>query len=117
MTDEDIKKLRGVVKEEVNGALGPIDKKLTKIDKRLSGVEGQLNNPEHGLGRVNGKLDALWDQTMRVTEKLEEVQETFDSHTAMLKKTSENIGRLDKRVKTVESHLGVSAPPELSIIS
>lgn len=109
MTDKDIKRFRGVVKEEINLALEP-------VNDRLAGVEAQLNNPKTGLRRINEKLEALWDQTKLLTEGFEEVKDTLDSHTVMLKKTSENIERLDDRVTTAESHLGISTPPELSII-
>lgn len=50
MTSDDLNQIRGVVKEEVNTALEPVVK----------------------------KLDALWDQTVKLTEGMTEVQEKLD---------------------------------------
>ncbi len=90
MTDKDISKLRGVVKEEL--------KPVTK------------------------RLDALWEQTGKLTEDMTEVKDTLRSHSAALKRielkvtnSTENIQKLDKRLTTVESKTGIAAPPELTI--
>lgn len=95
MTDDDLKQIRGVVKEEVNVALEPVVK----------------------------KLDALWDQTIKLTGDLTEVQEKQDSHTVALKKIvtnteadKENIVKLDKRAHELENQAGIVPPPELTIL-
>ncbi len=95
MTNDDIKKIRGAVKEEINVALKPI----------------------------NRKLDILWDQVEKVTFGIDEVKETLDTHTSVLKRMetklenhSDDIHKLDRRVVTLENNNGVVAPPELTII-
>ena len=101
MTNDDIKKFRGVVKEEIETALKPIDTRL---------------------GRVEHKLDVLWEQTEELTKDMENVKETLDYHTKVLKKiadkaerNSDNIHRLNKRMSTIEDQSGVIPPPEFTI--
>lgn len=80
MTDEElIKRIKGVVKEEIDSSLEPIKKTLDKHTK---------------------KLDALWDQTVEITEDITEIKITLKSHTADLDHTK-------KRVTAVEDHLGL----------
>lgn len=100
MNDEDVNKLRGVVKEEINTALEPIQKTLSE----------QTN-----------KLDTLWEQVEKVTGELEEVKDKLDSHSSTLKRIEEkvdigfdNTKKLDKRLTEVENKLGVVPPPELT---
>lgn len=88
MTSDDLNQIRGVVKEEVNTALEPVVK----------------------------KLDALWDQTIRLTEDTEEIKDKLKSQTSALNRTSDNIEKVDKRVIKVEGNLGIVSPPELTII-
>lgn len=94
MNSNDLNQIRGVVKEEVNTALEPVIK----------------------------KLDTLWDQTVKLTENMTEVQETLDSHTVALKrievkieKNSEDIKKVDQRLTKAESRLGISTPLEPAI--
>lgn len=95
MTNDDFSKLRGIIKEEVTSSLKP----------------------------VNEKLDVLWDQTIKLTEDMDEVKDTLKIHTASLKRIEakvehhgDNIARLDKRATTAEKHLGIVPPPELTIV-
>ncbi len=115
MTDEDANKFRSVVKEEIDSALEP-------VKDRLSNMEGHFNDPKTGLKRINQKLDALWDQTVKLTEVMEEAKETLFSHTDVLKRIEvkvegniEDTERVDKRLNEVENHLGIVPPPELMI--
>ncbi len=94
MTDGDVNKIRGVVKEEIGSALKPVTK----------------------------KLDILWDQVEKVTENLEEVKETLELHTAFLKRiepkvenNSDDIIKLDKRLTEIENREGIVPPPEFTI--
>lgn len=76
MTDDDlIKSIRGVVKEE----LEPVKETLEKHTK---------------------KLDALWDQTVEITEDITEIKVTLKSHAVDLDHTK-------KRVTAVEDHLSI----------
>ena len=72
MTDEDVNKLRSAVKEEIDFALEP-------VKGRLSNMEGNFNDPKTGLKRINQKLDALWYQTVKLTEDMEEVKISVDN--------------------------------------
>ncbi len=94
MNDGDVKKIRGVVKEEIETALKPVSK----------------------------KLDILWEQVEKVTIELDQVQETQQVHTRVLKSIdakvenhSDDIHKLNKRVITLENTSGIVPPPELTI--
>lgn len=110
-----------------------INKKLGDLDSikgDLNSIKQRLDDPKTGLKKINEKLDAVWDQTAKLTIDMEEVKETLDSHTKVLDShtkslkrieikveyNSDNVNKVDKRLIKVESHLGISAPPELSII-
>ena len=105
MTNQDVKKI---------GSL--MDAKLKDFGKV---VKEQINT---ALKPVNKKLDILWEQVGKVTGELEGVKETLESHTATLKRiearldnNSDEIVRVDKRVTSVEDKLGIVPPPELTV--
>ncbi len=83
MTNEDVNKFRGTVREEIEAALEPVKKTL----------EGHTQ-----------RLDTIWDQTIRLTEDMEEVKGTLASHTEAL-----------KRIAAAESQVGIVPPPELTV--
>lgn len=90
MTDEDINKFRKVIKKE----LKPIDEKLGKWEQ---------------------KMDALWDQAVRLTEGFEEIKESLDSQASTFAHTNGNLEKVDKRLTVTEGRLGIVPPPELTI--
>lgn len=57
------------------------------INEKLDELKKQVSDPKTGLKRINEKMDALWDQTSELT-----------------------VGA-DKRLRTVEAHAGIAAPP------
>ncbi len=108
MTDGDVKKIRGVVKEEISLALEPIGDRLGKVEAKV--------------GKVEKKLNTLWEQVEKVTFGLNDVQETLDAHTIVLKRietkgdnNSDDIHKLNKRVITLENTAGIVSPTELTI--
>lgn len=115
MNDKDVKKIRGVVKEEIGSALKPINDRLGKVESKIGKVGVKF-------GKVGKKLDTLWEQVEKVTFGLNDVQETLDAHTVVLKRIetkgdndSDDIHKLDKRVITLENTAGIVPPPELTI--
>ncbi|MFH0936747.1 MAG: hypothetical protein V1808_00430 [Candidatus Daviesbacteria bacterium] len=109
MTGDELNQIRGVVKEEINSALKP-------IEKRTEGIEEQLNDPDTGLRKINEKLDALWDQTAGLTEDVTEIKESIKSQTSTLNQTNGNLEKIDKRLTKVENHLGIVPSPELTMV-
>lgn len=73
MTDEDISKFRGEIKEEI--------KPVTK------------------------KLDILWDQVVKVTEGLEDVKETLESHTVVLKRIEIKVEHNSEKYPSARSYV------------
>lgn len=98
MTDEDVNKLRTALKEEISSV---IKEELKPVNERL--------------GRVEQRMDVLWDQTVKITENLEEINDTLKSQTKAMNNTNNNIEKVDKRLIGVEGHLGIVPPPELTI--
>lgn len=93
MNDEDIKKLRIVIKEEV-----------------ASVVSEELKPIKKTLDAHTQKLDALWDQTVKLTEDLEEVKisdenmETrFDQIDRKLDIFSDKVSQHGVRLDKIES--------------
>ncbi len=102
MPNADVNKFRGVVREEIATALKPVNTKLGKVEK---------------------KLDILWEQTDKLTKDINKVKETLESYTNALKQivintinSNDNIKRLDKRATETEKSLGIVPPPESNII-
>lgn len=120
MNDDDLKKFGTLIDQKLKGFGEVVDEKVNKalepVKDRLSNMEGSLNNPNTGLKRINEKLDALWDQTVRLTEDVVGVKDAFKSQTAALNQTNTNVTKVDKRLNEVESHLGIVSPPELTIV-
>ncbi len=108
MTNDDLNQIRGVVKEEIGSA--------------LKSIKGTLAN--HAK-----KLDILWDQTVKLSEDMIQVQETLDSHTKILdshtislkrieentEQNTNNLKKLNKRVGQREDQAGIVPLPELII--
>ena len=102
MTDEDVKKIRGVVREEVRDI-----------------VKEEI---ETALKPVNKKLTILWDQAEKVIFALDEVNEKSELHSKVLKRieintenNSDDVHKLNKRVVVLENRNGIVPPPELTI--
>lgn len=105
MSDDDMKKFRGVVKEELKQFRGVVKKEIKSV-----------------LEPVTYKLDALWDQVVKITEDLVGIKDTQELHTAALKtinakedKNKDDVGKLDKRLIEVEDNLGITPLPEHTV--
>ncbi len=106
MTDEDVKKLRRVVREEVTVI---VEEKVAVI-------------VEEKLKPVNKKLTILWDQAEKVAFALDEVNETLEVHSEVLRRIeansendSDDIHKINKRVVVLENTAGIVPPPELTV--
>ncbi len=135
MTDLDLKQIRNAIKEEVNlvveGRVSEIvEEKVSKVvegrvseiveEKVSKVVEGRVSeivaiNIKAALDPVNKKLDALWDQTVAITEEFAEIKESINSHDHLHNTHTENFRRHDKRLQTVENLSGIVPPTELTL--
>lgn len=102
---------------------------LKKIKELLEIVNNKVGKLETHLTVRSATLDLLKDQQSVMNQKLDEVQETLDSHTASLmnieatlegyadayKVNKSNIERLDERLSKAEDQLDIPIPPELAI--
>ena len=92
-------------------------------------TQNDLNQIGKLLEPVVKKLDAVWEQTEKLTEDMADSQitqeaqsEVLKQHTKLLKQidvntegSSDNIHKLNKRLVHVENHIGIVPPPELTI--
>lgn len=85
------------------------------LNEALQPIKNQLEDPKTGLKRINEKLDALWDQTSRLTIGAENIKEGVRSQVNSLKQTDENLKKVNKRLQSVEANTGIVPPPELTI--
>lgn len=93
--DED--KLRSVVEEVVNKAVKPLHDAQEEFRKELDEVKNTIEK--------------------RVLPPLIYVETTVKSYADRYVTNEDHIGRLDKRLNTVEENLGIQPPQELTIPS
>lgn len=93
------------------------------IEQALKPIIERLNDPKTGLGEINQKIDAVWDQTASLTEDMAEIKETQSLHTsgfkgitAKIENSNNNIRKLHKRVEVIEKKSGVVPPPEYIMV-
>ncbi|MBI4037639.1 hypothetical protein HY382_01170 [Candidatus Curtissbacteria bacterium] len=74
MTDDDIKKIKNVVKEEIQSALEPVNNKLDRADGRLEKIEDKLDNHTAALMKIEDTLEGYADMYKVNQEKNEELE-------------------------------------------
>ncbi len=136
MNDKDVKKITNVFDEKFKLLLGELARvrseisgskatqfrqytELSRIGKdiaRIDSVLESLSEESKGHTKKLKKIDAVWDQVVEITLGLEDIKEKMDFQAETSSKSNDNVEKLDKRVTTVESHLGISVLPELAII-
>lgn len=62
MTDEDLKKIQRLIKEE----LQPINNQLSDKETGLKAINTRLNDPETGLNGINFKIDNITAELSQV---------------------------------------------------
>lgn len=98
MTDQDVNKIGGMVDSKLEAfredIKEDIDSAIEPVKNRLSNMEGHFNDPKTGLKKINQKLDTLWDQTIRLTEDMEEVKITVN-------KLEGSVDQMDRKLDRV----------------
>lgn len=107
----------------IDSTLDDIKETLDEHTKILGQQTKILGQHTKTLGEHGKKLDAVWEHAAKLTEDVAEIQITLELHTELLKRTqangvqsSQNVGKLDKRVTTLENQAGIAPPPELTVI-
>lgn len=65
MNDEDFKKIRGLIREELQPIheqlkeIAPIQEQLKELQQEVLPIKEQLNDPETGLKTLNSKIDNI----------------------------------------------------------
>lgn len=100
---------------QISDTLRLMQDKQSVMDEKLDAISKDLNHPKTGLGRLNERMDAVWDQVEKITLTTEEVKETLVRMETRMERITDNTRKLDKRVKTTEAELGIAPPAELSL--
>lgn len=105
------------------GNVKSVKEQQSVMNEKLDVISKDLNNPKTGLKRINERMDALWDQVVKITADMEGVTEKLDSHSSVLKRIESNLEygdadtkKLDRRLNETESKLGIVPSPELTIL-
>lgn len=129
MVSEDVKRISKVFDEKFKLLLGEVARvrsevtdtktgqfrqysEVSKIGKDIARIDSTLETMTEEFAKQTKKFGILWDQVVKVTADLEQVR---DDVVDIKKILVSNTEKLDKRVRTVEAHAGISPPPELTI--
>lgn len=111
MTNDDFKKL-------LDEAVKPVNKRLDELGKGLGGVKQDLSVVKEDLSNVKqdqADLRKLIEE--RVLPPLIYIETTVKGYADQYVTNEDHIGRLQKRLTTVEENLGIQPPQELTIPS
>lgn len=101
---------------KMNAKLNGIQKTLDSHTKKLDDHTKILDSHTNKLNNQGKKIGMIWVQAVHLTETTAGIEESLDSHTLGSKRNTNNIERVDKRVRRVENQLGIMPPPEFNII-
>ena len=104
MTNNDFKKV-------LDEALKPIKSDLSGVKSDIKGIKETQEEFRTELNEVKDIIEK------RVMPPLIEIETTVKSYKDGYVTNGDYIGRLNKRLKTVEDNLGIQPPQELSIPS
>ena len=134
MTDEDLKKIQKLIKDEIRPVKDIVEVKKKKIDsqeaplhlstinvrtikeqqsimnEKLDDIKNRLDDPNTGLERINDRLDAN-------TASLMTIEQEIGVYKEMSQVNGDNIKKLDRRLNTAEEELAINPPPELAIVA
>lgn len=134
MSNEETKKLEDLLKGAIRPLKELVEVLKSKVDHQelylvatssnVKSIKEQQSVINEKLDTQGKKMDILWDQVEKVTMDIEEVKETQDLHTAVLKRIETKVEgnsddikeKVDKRLTKVENRLGIVPPPELTIV-
>ena len=100
MTNNDIKKITKVVKQELNDVLKPVNKKLDIHTKLLIDHSAKLDNHTKILNKHSVKLD-------NHTASLMNIEHTLKGYGDMYKINKEDNEKLNQRVDRIENQLTI----------
>lgn len=103
MSDDELKKIAGVVKEVVSEEIKPVSEQVSSLNEQVVGINEQVAD-------LTEKVEGV------IIPTLEKHTEYFKKMVASLEKSDDNIERLDKRLLETEGRLGIQPPPEAHII-
>ena len=111
MTDDNFKKILG-------NAIKPLQQGLDEVRGGLNEVRGGLDEVRGGLNEVRKDLKEVKETIeSRVLPSLTYIETTVKSYADRYVANKDHIGRLDKRLNTVEDKLEINPPQELTIPS
>lgn len=121
-----IKEQQSLMNEKIDGHSKVLEKHLKILDKHSTTLDKHskiLDTNSTILEKQGEKLDALWEQTIKLNVGIVEIKDILKTHMGFVKnmkldtdQNTGNVNRLDKRLCTLEDKSGVVPPAELTIV-
>lgn len=130
LTKDDLKELKNVIHEEIEGVesrlsaklstvdnrLSSVETKLSTVNNRLSSVETKLTGTDTRLSSLETKLSTVDNRLSSVETKLSHVEKSLSSKIIKVQETIDIIQgvviehhtKLEKRVEKIEEELHTS---------
>lgn len=134
MTDEDLKKIQKLIKDEIRPVKDIVEVTKKKVDsqeaplhlstlndrsikdqqsimnEKLDDIKSRLDDPDTGLQRINDRLDAN-------TASLMTIEQEIGVYKEMSQINGDNIKKIDRRLNITEEELAINPPPELVLVA
>lgn len=120
MNDEDIKKLRVLIKEEVRTIKDIVEVTKKKVDSQELHVHVTAENVrriKEQQSIINEKLDDIKDVQEQHTESLVTIESKIGIYEDMYKLNNDNMKKLEKRQGFLEEKSGVIPDPEHTLVN
>lgn len=111
MTDDDFKKLKQLVKEEIR----PVKEIVELIKKKVDNQELYIDVTSHNTRAVKEQQSVINEKLDSHSAALVNIEAKLDGFTDSYKINQHNIERVDTRLSTVEEELGIEPPEDLKI--
>ena len=118
MTNDDLKKLQILLKDEIkplkelleitSHKVKQIDMSQTIMSSQISRIKDQVSVINEKLDDHSAKLDAHTAKLDNHTESLVTIEDTLKGYADMYKVNKEKSEDLDERVTVIEDHLGLT---------
>lgn len=118
MTDDVNKKLETLIDSRfrsVKELIEVVVDKVSKLGMFQSVVTDQVRAIKDQQSVMNGKLDQLQETLDSHTASLIEIENTLKAYADMYKINGDHIKRINKRTSKIEKHLKIEPPQELLV--
>lgn len=118
MTDEELKKLKQIIKDEIRPVKDIVEMTKKKVDSQqifLHSTAENVREIKEQQSIMNGKMDDMQDTLDSNTASVMEIEKTLKSYADSYKINQHNIERVDTRLANVEKKLDIRPPEDLKV--